>query len=461
MSASCDFLVIGAGPAGMAAAATAARHGVSTLLVDEQAAPGGQIYRAVERRDEHVSSVSHADWKRGAQLVEVFRASGAGYQPHTQVWQMDKDRNVYVTDGTKASCIKVRRVLIAAGAMERPLPIAGWTLPGVMTVGAAQILYKTNGYVNLGGDRVWLAGSGPLLWLFAAQALDAGARFEGLLDTTPAGNYARALRHAVGAVRNLATLRRGRALQQRVCAAGVAIVKNVSALEAAGDGQLVSVRYRVNGQWFDKPASQLLLHLGVVPNSHATSSLDVAQRWDDTQRCFAPVVDAWGNTSAEGYAAAGDCAGIVGAEAGALQGQLAALEAAYAIGAITETQRNTDAMPLRVALARHLPIRPFLDTLFAPRASLLVPADDVLVCRCESVTARQIRNAVALGCLGPNQMKAFTRCGMGPCQGRMCGLAAAEIIAQARDVNVGEVGVFNVRPPLKPLSMGELAALSE
>ena len=457
MSASCDFLVIGAGPAGMAAAATAARLGVATLLVDEQAAPGGQIYRGVERRNENASSLSHADWERGAALAQEFRASGAGHQAGTQVWQLDKDRNVYVTDGVKARCIQARRVLIAAGAMERPVPVPGWTLPGVMTVGAAQIRYKTNGYVPV--CDAWIAGSGPLLWLYAAQALEAGARFEGILDTTPTANYARALRYAVGALRNFSTVQRGRALQQRVRAAGVPIIKNVSALEAKGNGQLASVRYCVNGQGHEKPAALLLLHHGVVPNAHATLSLDAAHRWDDAQRCFAPVTDRWGNISVEAYAAAGDCAGIVGAEASALQGRLAALEAARALGVITEAQRDTEAAPLRTALSRHLPIRPFLDTLFAPRASLFKPHDEVLVCRCESVTARQIRDAVALGCLGPNQMKAFTRCGMGPCQGRMCGLAAAEIIAHARGVSASKVGVFNVRPPLKPLSMSELAAL--
>ena len=104
-------------------------------------------------------------------------------------------------------------------------------------------------------------------------------------------------------------------------------------------------------------------------------------------------------------------------------------------------------------------MRPFLDQLFAPRASLLAPRDDVLVCRCESITARQLRDAVGLGAMGPNQVKAFTRCGMGPCQGRLCGLAAAEVIAAARGVGMAETGVFNVRPPLKPVSLGELAGL--
>jgi NADPH-dependent 2,4-dienoyl-CoA reductase/sulfur reductase-like enzyme len=457
MSDAYDFLVIGAGPAGMAAAATAASLGVPTLLVDEQPAPGGQIYRGVEQRDVSEAGVSQADWARGAALAAEFRASGARYQPNTQVWQLERDRKVYVTDGSKAACLSARRVLIAAGAMERPLPLHGWTLPGVMTVGAAQILYKTSGWVPHAG--AWIAGSGPLLWLYAAQALEAGGKFEGILDTTPRGNYAHALRHTVSALRAREYLDRGMVLQSSVQKSGVSVIGNVSGIEAGGDGQLTHVRYHTGRHWQDVPASMLLLHHGVVPHTHATLSLGAAHRWDALQHAFAPVTDSWGNLDVPGYAAAGDCAGIVGAEASALQGRLAALDAAYALGVISEAARDAQAQPVVAELKHTLAIRPFLDQLFAPRASLLAPHDEVLVCRCESISAKQIREAVALGCQGPNQMKAFTRCGMGPCQGRMCGLPAAHIIAQARGVDVAEVGVFHVRPPLKPLSMGELAAL--
>lgn len=459
MNRACDFLVVGAGPAGMAAAATAAKLGVSTLLVDEQATPGGQIYRSVEHRDVDKPGVSRADWQRGAALTREFRASGARYLTGTQVWQLDKDHKVYVTDGSEARCIAARRVLIATGAMERPVPLHGWTLPGVMTVGAAQILYKTSGWVPHTGT--WIAGSGPLLWLYAAQALEAGGKFEGILDTTPKGNYAHALRHTVNALRARDYLERGMALQSSAREAGVTIIENVSGVEAGGDGQLTHVRYHSGRHWKDAPATMLLLHHGLIPHTHATLSLGAAHRWDAAQRAFAPVTDPWGNLDVQGYAAAGDCAGIAGAEASALQGRLAALEAARAVGIIDDATRDAQAQPLMAELKQALAIRPFLDQLFAPRASLLAPRDEVLVCRCESISAKQIRDAVALGCQGPNQMKAFTRCGMGPCQGRMCGLPAAQIIAQARGVGTGEVGVFHVRPPLKPLSVAELAALAD
>lgn len=457
MNTACDFLVIGAGPAGMAAAATAARLGVTTLLIDDQPEPGGQIYRAAERRSENASGVSGADWLRGAALAAEFRASGAGYLPGNRVWQLEKGGRVCVTDGAKASRINARRVLLATGAMERPVPLPGWTLPGVMTVGAAQIRYKISKWTPQEG--AWIAGSGPLLWLYAAQALEAGGTIAGILDTTPGANYLYALKHVAGALRNLHYIQRGLELQQRIRAAGIPVFRSVSAIEAKGDHRITAVRYLIRGQWHEKPAAMLLLHHGVVPNTHAAMSISAAHRYDDLQRCFAPVVDVWGNTSVKDYAVAGDCAGIVGAEASAIQGRLAALEASRLLGAISELQRDEQATPLRRSLLEHLPARPFLDRLFTPGETLLLPDDDVLVCRCESVTARQIRDAVALGCSGPSQTKVFTRCGMGLCQGRMCGLAVAEIVARARGASVCEIGVFNVRPPLMPLSMGELASL--
>jgi NADPH-dependent 2,4-dienoyl-CoA reductase/sulfur reductase-like enzyme len=454
-----DYIVIGAGPAGMAAAATAARLGVATLLIDEQPAPGGQIYRGVEGAQRSASAVSAADWARGAALAAEFRASGAHYRPGTQVWQLEADARVYVTDGTAARRLRARRVLLATGAMERPMPLPGWTLPGVMTVGGAQILYKSSGWLPPPGT--WIAGSGALLWLYAAQALEAGARIAGLLDTTPSRNYLRALRYATGALRHSEDLERGLELKRRVRAAGVRIVNDVTEVEAKGDGQLTGIRFCARGQWQQHAAAMLLLHQGVVPNAHATRSLGAAHRWLPLQRCLAPVVDAWGNLSAEGYAAAGDCAGIVGAQAAALQGRLAALDTARALGAIDTAQRDREAAPLRRALAQQVAARPFIDRLFLPRENFLAPADEVLVCRCESVSARQVRAAVRLGCVGPNQMKAYTRCGMGPCQGRMCGSTATEIIAHERGLEPEAVGAFNVRAPLKPLTVSEWAALDE
>jgi bacterioferritin-associated ferredoxin len=155
---------------------------------------------------------------------------------------------------------------------------------------------------------------------------------------------------------------------------------------------------------------------------------------------------------------AGDGAGIGGARVAALSGRIAALGVAQALGRIDVTTRDAAAAPLRVERARYLAIRPLLDTLYAPRPRVL--DDATIVCRCEEVTAAQVRDAAGLGCLGLNQMKSFTRCGMGPCQGRMCGATAAEVLAAARGVPVATIEPYRTRFPTKPVTVGELAAMA-
>jgi NADPH-dependent 2,4-dienoyl-CoA reductase/sulfur reductase-like enzyme len=161
-----------------------------------------------------------------------------------------------------------------------------------------------------------------------------------------------------------------------------------------------------------------------------------------------------------GVSIAGDGAGIAGAESAPLRGRIAALAPATRIGRIAPAERDRRAAPIRRALLRAWRGRRRLEALYRPPKSFRVPADDdVVVCRCEEVTAGQIRRTVALGVVGPNQMKSFLRCGMGPCQGRLCGLTVTEIIADARGVPPAEVGTYRLRPPVKPVTLGELAAL--
>ena len=159
----------------------------------------------------------------------------------------------------------------------------------------------------------------------------------------------------------------------------------------------------------------------------------------------------------------GEVAGIADValliEAAALAGRLAALDAAVSLGRIDEAERDRRAVAMRADLARERAIRPFLDTLYRPADSVLNPADAVIACRCEEISAGQIRRAVHLGATGPNQVKAFLRCGMGPCQGRLCAPIVGAIIARARGVPIGEVENYRPRAPYKPITIGTLAGV--
>ncbi|MNG01227.1 Hydrogen cyanide synthase subunit HcnB [compost metagenome] len=157
---------------------------------------------------------------------------------------------------------------------------------------------------------------------------------------------------------------------------------------------------------------------------------------------------------------AGDGGAIGGAQASALQGRLAALAVAKQLMRIPPELLDQQARPVIAALKRHLAARPLIDAIYRPHTQNTIPADEVIVCRCEEVTAGDLRRYVDLGCQGPNQTKAFGRCGMGPCQGRLCGLTVTAVIADWRKVSPVSVGYYRIRPPIKPVTIGQLASES-
>ncbi len=449
---SIELAVIGAGPAGMAAAVLAAELGLDTMLVDEQGTPGGQVYRAVERAAP--GSPIGADDRAGRSLAAALRASRVDYRAGATVWHIEPDGTLYLATSGSTEIISARRVLLATGAIERPAPIPGWTLPGVMTAGAAQVLLKTADLVPAG--RTVLAGQGPLLYLLAAQLAGAGAPPAAILETTSIENYRAAARLLWQGWPGRPLLTRGLRLLAAVRRAGIPVRRGVRELRAIGQTGLERVAWNAG----EIAADQLLLHEGVIPNVQISLAMGLRHDWDDGQLSWRPALDAWGQTSLPCVAVAGDGGGIAGAEAAALSGQLAALDAAMLLGHIGEAERDRRANPIRTAFERHCALRPFLDRLYRPARSVLAPADpSVIACRCEQVSVGRIREAARLGVSGPNQLKAFTRCGMGPCQGRVCGPVAAAVIADALGKPIAEIGTFRPRAPYKPITLGTLAAL--
>ena len=455
-----DAAVIGAGPAGMAAASLLASNGASTVVLDEQPEPGGQIYRAIERAPPSRLDVLGRDYAHGAGLVRRFRASGAAYWPGSSVWQVTPEREIWVSRNGSSTLLQAGVVLLATGAIERPVPLPGWTLPGVMTCGAVQILLKSSGMVPPGAV---LAGTGPLLYLLAAQCIAAGARPAAILDTATRANARAALRHLPAALRTgpgRAALAQGVMLQAAIRASGTDWYRGVTDLRIEGEAAVTAITFTHRGRTQRIATPLVALHEGVIPNQQITRALGCAHAWHAPQHCFRPVRDAWGNTSIPAVLVAGDGAGIGGARAAEHAGRLAAAEALRHLGRLDTAARDALAAPDRAALAAHLAVRPFLDALFPPPPAVLRPAHDVTVCRCEEVRAGAIRAVVAQGCLGPNQAKSFLRAGMGPCQGRLCGPVISALIAEARGVAMDEVGYLRIRPPLKPVTLGELAAMA-
>lgn len=443
----------------MAAAATCAERGAATLLLDEQPAPGGQIYRCIERPAISNREVLGPDYYKGEALVRALRQARLDYVSSASVWQVTPEREVGVSVGGDSSIVSADQIIIATGAQERPFPIAGWTLPGVMTVGAAQILLKKSGMV---GDGAVFVGSGPLIYLTARQYLRAGARVRAILDTTPARNYWRAVSRGLGALYGFNSLKKGWQWIREIKAAGTPVIGGIEALRVRGEERVSGIDYRSKARWTTLETNHVFLHQGVVPNVNLTMSMRCAHAWCDRQMCWRVVTDEWGDTGLPGIAVAGDAADIGGATCAQHRGAIAALRAVQRLGRISHRERDRAAAAHREAMAVEQKLRPFLDLLFQPSQRFLAPNDQhALVCRCEEVSAGKLRDVIAIGCEGPNQLKSFTRCGMGPCQGRMCGLTVAQILSAQLDRPIAEIGYYRLRQPIKPIALGELAVLAD
>ena len=454
-----QLVVIGAGPAGMAAAQAAAQQGVEVALFDEQAQPGGQIYRQVDASPLDDVALLGKDYRLGKPLVQAFRGAHLDYFPSSSLWYLDKTLQLGILRDGVSHSVKAQKVILAGGAQERPMPIPGWQLPGVMGAGAAQILLKSA--AMLPEDGVVLAGNGPLLLLLAWQYLQAGVVIKAILDTSPRGSRLKAMRHMPQALAASDYLWKGLRLMLSIKLAAVPWYKHASNLQAEGEACLQAVNFHSGGKQHRLETELLLLHQGVVPALHLAQAADCALQWNPQQQCWQAERDRWGQSSTPNVYLAGDGASIGGARAAHLDGKLVGLQVAHDCGLLEAAQRDRLAKPVFAARDRHLAIRPFLDACYPPAQDMLVPADDTMVCRCEEVSAGTVREVVEIGCRGPNQVKAFTRCGMGPCQGRFCASTVEQIIAHERGVGVEAVGRYSVRPPLKPVTLGQLAASSE
>lgn len=455
MNSRTDLIVIGAGPAGLAAACSARDCGLDVTLVDEQPAPGGQLFRNVE------SPLAQAildpkERAAGLELVGRFRDSGAIYRPGTTVWGLEPHR-IFCTANGRAESLAASRIIVAPGGMERPVPFPGWTLPGVMGAGGADILLRAGGTLPLGQtDRdgpVVLAGNGPLLLLLAGHLIDAGVRIAAWLDT---GRWLPRLLSAglaPAALLDIPYFGKGLKMALRVLRSKTPIVRNVTSIRAEGTDRLERVVYEAGGKTREIAASVLLRHEGIIPRPHILNSLGARLVWDRVQRCWRPLTDENGQTSINDISVAGDGAGVHGGDASILKGTLAGIEAARRLGVLSDAEAACRVGPTRRKLRALRAARAFLRHVFAPNPAIFRVPDETLVCRCERVTAGDIRKAVAEGFRDVNEVKRVTRCGMGQCQGRMCGPALAEITAAARSASPEAAGFLQMRQPFRPVTL--------
>jgi NADPH-dependent 2,4-dienoyl-CoA reductase/sulfur reductase-like enzyme len=458
MAEAVDLAIVGAGPAGLSAAAEAAALGLSTALVDAYPRPGGQYFkqlpaefRAKPAADRHVQ-----------QLLVAAEGSEVRLLADTSAWGIfpaeDGEGFLLCLYGPPDAPRRLRaaRLVLAPGAYDRPVPFPGWTLPGVMTAGAVQVLLKSQRV--LPGRRVLLSGTGPLQVALASQLVCAGAQVVAILDANPfpLGGWRQA--HAVW--RQWQRLREGWDYVWCLRKAGVPIRWGFTVASAEGTGRLerLSIGPVAGGAAEEVAVDLLCLGFGLVPAVQLSAQAGCEHEYRPGAGGWIPRRDEWLQTTLPGLFVAGDGAGIGGKDVALFEGRLAAMAAARQLGCRVAADRVET---VRRALARQRRFATLLSELFPfPPGLWQLMTDDTVLCRCEEVTVGEVRRAAGEGVTTPNAVKGLTRAGMGRCQGRMCQDAIAHVVARATGRPVEEVGKFTPRPPVLPIPLEGLLSES-
>jgi len=440
--------IVGAGPAGLRAAQTLVQAGLRPVLIDEAPRVGGQIYRqpppALARGPKDLYGFEAG---RAMALFNRFAAlrEHVDHRPDTLVWHLE-NRVLHLLHEGAPDTLPFDALILATGATDRVLPFPGWTLPGVFTLGAAQVALKAQ--ASLIGPRVVFAGTGPLLYLVAWQYLKAGGQVQAVLDTAPADAPRRALPQLLS---RPAVLAKGAYFLARLRLAGVTLRRGVQLLRAEGEGRVTGLRWSQGGREHATPCDAIGFGHGVRSETQLADLAGCAFDFDALDQAWLPRRDAAGRSSVPGVYLAGDGAAIRGADAAELAGARAAIACLQDQGRALPA--GVSAAGLEQALRPHQRFRDGLETLCPlPADWAAQAADELIVCRCEEVSAGELRACVrGTGTRDLNRLKALTRIGMGRCQGRMCGTAAAQLLAQAAGCSVAQVGRLRGQPPVKPV----------
>ncbi|HEX7911176.1 MAG TPA: FAD-dependent oxidoreductase [Paraburkholderia sp.] len=452
------IVIVGAGPAGVRAAETLVAAGLRPVVIDENARWGGQIYRqppAIGGFQRSKKTLYGFEAHKAEALHSTMAAllPHVDYRPDTLAWACEAGRLDTLQAGREIR-VPFTHLIIASGATDRVLPVPGWTLPGVYTLGAAQVALKAQGCAI--GQRVVLAGTGPLLYLVAYQYVKAGAQVAAVLDTSPLSQQIAA---APKLARLPSTFAKGLYYVGWLKTHGVRIERDVTVVGVRGAQGVEAVEWRAsgNGSTTETIACDAVgISFGLKPETQLADLAGCRFRFDATQRGWLPELDAAGRSSVRGLYLAGDGAAIAGADAAELSGRRAALALLDDLGV---AHPRGPGMPDAAALARGLKriavFREGIEAAFAPPARCASQwPDDMTVCRCEEIDAGTLRRCIRSGEANEiNRLKALTRVGMGRCQGRMCGEAALSLLAEETGQPLEAVGRLRSQPPVKPIPL--------
>ena len=451
-----DILVLGGGAGGLNAATAAARAGARVLLVDERPQPGGQYYKQPLR----AGLADDAQFAGGRALIAKAEAAGVAFLRGAQLWGAFEPLDLMIFDGAASRLCRPQRLIVAAGAYERGRPVPGWTLPGVMTTGAAQTLLRS--YAVLPGKRVLVAGNGPLNLQVALELARAGADVAAVVELARRPGFWAAAALAKMLTSTPALALRGRGYMVELKRRGIPLLHGhvVASIERAGDrlraqvipwpagGGETSRRYEVD---------TVCVGYGFMPSNEILRALGCRHSFDPVRGHLVTERDGDGLTSVAHVYAVGDCTGLGGAPAAEAEGVIAGLAAARSLGLAPAAGQEQAIAQARAQLRRHRRFQSGLWELFrAPRLLTELAGPQTVICRCEELTLAEIEAGFDDGTRSIGAVKRVTRAGMGRCQGRYCGPVLAALAATRRSLPLDEAAHWAPRPPLKPIRIADI-----
>jgi NADPH-dependent 2,4-dienoyl-CoA reductase/sulfur reductase-like enzyme len=459
-----DLLVVGGGPAGISAARAASEAGLNVVLIDERPSLGGQIYKqpgpgftvpdpaAMDRQ-----------FRYGRSLIESLHGTRVEVRLRTSVVAVEDQQVVLVTEGSPAQTVTATRMVLAPGAHDRPVPFPGWTLPGVVTAGGLQTLAKTQRV--LPGERMLFAGSGPVALAFPAQLAHYGAHIVAALEAGPAPNTADLFRIARAARGNAALLRDAARYRSLLLRHRVPVRYGRIVVRIEGDGRVErAVHAAVDSDWQVIPGTEQSVEVdvvcvgyGFIPSVELLRLVGCDFGYDEDLGGYVVHRDEWQRTTVGGVYAAGDGAGVEGSFVAMDEGRIAGLAAALDAGAISVSDASVAAAPARRRLARRRALSSATSRLYRVGPGIFeLSTEDTVVCRCEGVRQRDLDAAIE-STDDINVAKAYTRAGMGPCQGKNCQRQVAALIARRHGHTIADIPLATPRMPVRPVPIGALA----
>ena len=446
-----DVIVIGAGPSGVSSAVNCAKKGLNVLIVDSNSNSGGQIYRAPPKTYKSTPDNKLEENEIQKQLSKKLIKYNIDTAYNHTVWQVSPGFKVNAFNELTTTQWKAKSLIIATGTYEKIVPFEGWTIPGVIGLAACTVMLKSHHFVP--SEKIILVGNGPLLILVGYYIIKFGGKVDAIVDTSSRMEW---IRSTLSLMSNVKNFKDGIKWLFKILINRVPIYSNSTIVKAFeyNDKIKIKIKNMKTGQSKNIVSETIAVGYGLIPSTDITRLLRAEHIYKEQKGGWIAKVDDYLRSSINGVYITGDGAGVTGALAANDKGLLASNALLYDEKIISKKEYDKNNRKILKKLGKYELFAKAISKLNSIPKTLIENIDkDTIICRCEDITKADILKAVDKGARNVNQIKSWTRFGMGPCQGRTCQYATTKIVANYLNCEIEELGYLTGRSPIRPVPL--------